>query len=192
MADEWFKCWHEMRRDEKLLEIAEDMDLPLATVIGYWTCLLCLAHELDEEWHLRLTGGRPLRIDRIARAIHTDSETATRFLAECQEMHMVVTLNGSPMIANGRLRNLKPSDSKSARRERQQRSRQAKKAAVDELSHPEKRDMSHPGVTPQRRREESKTMSQKESKRPVDKSHKNDEPVRLSDVLPDLQGYPHE
>ena len=178
MADEWFKLWHELRRDEKLEEIAAVMGVPLATVIGYWVSLLCLAHELDEDWHLRLTDGRAMRVERIAAGIHADVDTAKRFLAECHEMHMVVTVNGSPMIANGGLRNRYPSQSKSALAERQRKSRAAKKQALEGVSRGQNRDVS-------RVREEEKRDKTIVSQHPVD--NPTESPLRhIGDIIADV------
>ena len=137
MADEWFKLWHELRRDEKLEEIAAVMDVPLATVIGYWVSLLCLAHELDEDWHLRLTDSRAMRVERIAAGIHADVATAKRFLAECTAMHMVVSENGAMKVANAHIRQRRPSASPSAVYDRVKKHREKKKReALEAVDNP--------------------------------------------------------
>lgn len=128
----WFRVYNEMRNDTKLRLIATALDTEEAFVHGMWVDVLCLAAELDQDWHLRVDGGHPLSFEQVAAEVKlkrdTGGVTGETFLAAAVEYGLVEESAGGLVIASGKRRNAKPSDSRSAVSERVRRHREAKKA----------------------------------------------------------------
>jgi len=119
----WFKLHHELRTDKKLKMLAAEIGLPPALARGLWVDLLCFAHELDEEWHLRLDASFPLTDDSIAVELGASEDTCLSFLAAARKYRLVCDDDGCLVITAGEERNQKPSDSPSAVAERQRKYR---------------------------------------------------------------------
>lgn len=131
----WFRVYNEMRNDTKLRLIATAMDTEEAFVHGMWVDVLCLAAELDQDWHLRVDEQHPLSFDQVAAEVKvkrvTGGVTAVTFLAAAVEYGLVEETPEGLVIASGKRRHAKPSDSRSAVSERVRRHRDAKKASQD-------------------------------------------------------------
>jgi hypothetical protein len=127
----WFRVYNEMRNDTKLRLIAVALDTEEAFVHGMWVDLLCLAAELDQDWHLRVDEDHPLTFDQVSEEVRvkrdTGGVTAASFLAKAVEYGLVKDTCEGLAIVSGKRRNAKPSDSKEAVLQRVHRHRQAKK-----------------------------------------------------------------
>jgi len=127
----WFRVYNEMRNDTKLRLIATALDTEEAFVHGMWVDVLCLAAELDQDWRLCVDEGHPLSFEQVAAEVKvkrdTGGVTGETFLAAAVEYGLVEEVDGVLMIASGKRRNAKASDSRSAVSERVRRHREAKK-----------------------------------------------------------------
>ena len=131
----WFRVYNEMRNDTKLRLIATALDTEEAFIHGMWVDVLCLAAELDQDWHLRVDEGHPLSFEQVAAEVKvkrvTGGVTGETFLAAAVEYGLIEEADQGLVIVSGKRRNAKPSDSKEAISERVRRHREAKKASPE-------------------------------------------------------------
>jgi hypothetical protein len=150
----WFRVYNEMRNDTKLRLIATALGTEEAFVHGMWVDVLCLAAELDQDWHLRVDEGHPLSFEQVSAEVKvkrdTGGVTGETFLAAAVEYGLVEEAANGLVIASGKRRNAKPSDSRSAVSERVRRHREAKKTVQtgDEVKRVSQDDVTR-SVTPQ-------------------------------------------
>jgi hypothetical protein len=85
----WFRFYSEILNDRKLGRICKKTNQPKAVVIGFWTCLLCLASDSPQRGTLLLSEEIPYTLEDLEDETGLAAEVITQLLSEFRSLGMV-------------------------------------------------------------------------------------------------------
>ncbi len=155
MADDkhgmtWFRTYSEVLSDIKFKRIARLTGQPVATIIGVWTIMLCLASDSPTRGALLFSDGTPVTNEDIADMAGCDVTVTSHVTSQ---MSLVTTENGVMFISNWDKRQFETDSSRSRMRRMRERQKSAKNQAesqVCDVTGPSQDRHSDNAVTPYR------------------------------------------